>query len=63
MRRPQSVASSQLEGFTKEKVETACGTCKWDLKSVTVRPCRIWKAMSVVNKRVRQEGRTIQEFV
>ena len=28
-----------------------------------MRPCRIWEVTSVVNKRVRHEGQTIQEFV
>ena len=32
---------------------------KWNLKGVTVRPCRIWEVTSVVNKRVRHEGQTI----
>ena len=48
--------------FTKSFV-TACGSSKWNLMGVTVRPCRIWEVTSVVNKRVRHIGQTIQEFV
>ena len=46
-----------------ERVEIACGTSKWILKGAIVRLCRIWEVMSVVNRRVRHEGQTIQEFV
>ena len=34
-----------------------------NLKGVTVRPCTIWEVTSVVNKKVRHEGQTIQEFI
>ena len=61
MRRPQSVVHSIAGGLHKRRVEIACGTGKRNLKGVTVRPCRIWEVTSVVNKRVRHEGQTIQE--
>ena len=63
MRRLRSVAHSIVGGFTEKGVEVACGTSKWNLKGVTVRLCRIWEVSSVVNKRVRHEGQTIQEFI
>ena len=65
MRQPQSVVHSIARELhnNKKRIEIVCGTNKWNLKGVTVRPCRIWEVMSVVNKRVRQEGQTIQEFI
>ena len=61
MRRPQSVVHSIAGGLHKRKrVEIACGMSKWNLKGGTVRLCRIWEVMSVVNKRVRHESQTIQ---
>ena len=37
MRRPQLAVHSIAGGdFTKERVEIACGTSKWNLKSITV---------------------------
>ena len=50
-------------GFTKERVEIACGMSKWNLKGVTVRACRIWEVTSVVNVRVKHKGQTIQELI
>ena len=57
MRQPQSVVHSAAEAevFINERVENiACGTSKWNLKGVTVRPVEyVWS--SVVKKRARHE--------
>ena len=42
MRGPQSVVYS-IAGWLHKRFKIACGTSKWNLKGVTVRPCRIWK--------------------
>ena len=45
MKRPQLAVHSIAGGFTNKRVETACGTSKWNLEGVTVRPCRIGENM------------------